>query len=148
MQDITDEVAVNAPLALVWKAIQDPGEHVAWHPFASRIDGEHALGAVRTCAVQVGGKAGTTRERCTDYDEAGSIMWTMEFDSTGFSRMVTEWRTGFQLIPQGGDATRVRAISQFRPKGPVVRVMMPVIRRKFHQTQRAILHELKQHVEG
>jgi uncharacterized protein YndB with AHSA1/START domain len=46
MEDITDEVIVQAPAERVWKAIQDPGEHVAWHPFATRIDGEHALGAV------------------------------------------------------------------------------------------------------
>jgi hypothetical protein len=147
MPDIVDEVTVNAPLAQVWKAIQDPGEHVAWHPFASRIDGEHALGAVRTCAVQVGRKPGTTSERCTAYAEESTIMWTMEQDSSGFSRMVADWQTGFSLAPEGPGATRVRAISQFRPRGPVVRVMMPAIRRKFHQTQTAILNGLKQHAE-
>ena len=147
MQEIADEVTVQAPLALVWKAIQDPGEHRAWHPFAARIEGEHAPGAVRTCTVQVGRKPGTTRERCTAYEDESKIMWIMEHDSSGFSRMVTDWQTGFSLAPEGPAATRVRAISQFRPKGPVVRVMMPAIRRKFHQTQRAILHGLKQHVE-
>jgi uncharacterized protein YndB with AHSA1/START domain len=35
MEDITDEVIVQAPAERVWKAIQDPGEHAAWHPFAS-----------------------------------------------------------------------------------------------------------------
>ena len=74
-------------------------------------------------------------------------MWAMEHDSSGFSRVVADWQTGFSLAPQGPGATRVRAVSQFRPKGPLVRVMMPTIRRKFHQTQRAILHGLKQHAE-
>ena len=147
MQDITDEVTISAPIALVWKAIQDPGEHVAWHPFATRIDGEHAPGAVRTCTVQLGRKPGTTRERCTGYDEAAAIMWTMEFDSSGFSRMVADWQAGFRLTALDPGATRVQAVSQFRPKGPVVRVMMPVIRRKFHQAQRAILDGLRQHAE-
>jgi len=50
VQDIADEVVVSAPVDRVWKAIADPGEHVAWHPFATRIDGEHALGEVRRCA--------------------------------------------------------------------------------------------------
>jgi uncharacterized protein YndB with AHSA1/START domain len=86
MQDIVDEVTINAPVTLVWKAIQDPGEHVAWHPFATRIDGEHAPGAVRTCTVRLGRKPETTRERCTSYDEASTIMSTMEHDSSGFSR--------------------------------------------------------------
>jgi Polyketide cyclase / dehydrase and lipid transport len=146
MEDITDEVVVKAPAGWVWKAIQDPGEHVAWHPFATRIDGEHALGGVRECSVLVGKKPGTTRERCSDYDEGSKIMWAVEQDSSGFSRMVADWRTGFSIEPQGPDETRVRAHSLFRPR-PFVRVMMPVIRRKFHQTQRAILDGLRQHVE-
>lgn len=147
MHDITDEVTISAPIALVWKAIQDPGEHVAWHPFAVRIEGEHAPGAVRSCTVQVGRKPGTTRERCTGYDEAAAIMWTMEYDSSGFSRMVTDWQAGFRLTALDPGATRVQAVSQFRPKGPATRVMMPVIRRKFHQAQRAILDGLRQHAE-
>jgi uncharacterized protein YndB with AHSA1/START domain len=146
MEDITDEVVVHAPAERVWKAIQDPGQHVAWHPFATRIDGEHALGGVRTCSVQVGKKPGTTRERCSAYEEGSEIMWTVEQDSSGFSRMVADWRTGFSLEPQGPEETRVRARSLFRPK-LFARVMMPVIRVKFHQTQRAILDGLRQHVE-
>jgi hypothetical protein len=146
VEDITDEVVVNAPADRVWKAIADPGEHVAWHPFATRIDGDHALGEVRRCTVVVGGKPGTTAERCSAYDEGSAIMWIVEQDSSGFSRMVADWRTGFSLQPQGPGATRVRAQSQFRPK-PLTRLMMPMIRRKFHQVQRAILVGLKQHAE-
>lgn len=147
MPDITDEVTIKAPIAAVWKAIQDPAEHVAWHPFATRIDGEHAPGAVRTCTVQLGRKPGTTRERCTGYDEASAIMWAMEYDSSGFSRMVTGWQAGFHLTAVDPGTTRVQAVSQFRPRGPLVRVMMPAIRRKFHQAQWALLDGLRQHAE-
>jgi hypothetical protein len=73
-------------------------------------------------------------------------MWAVERDSTGFSRMVADWRTGFSLQPQGPGATLVRAQSLFRPR-LVARLMAPLIRRKFHQTQRAILNGLKQHAE-
>ena len=147
MQDIADEVIVTAPPDRVWKAIQDPGEHVAWHPFATRIEGAHALGAVRACTVQIGRKRATTSERCTGYEEGRAIMWSVEQDGSGFSRMVADWETGFSLTPQDSDSTRVRAVSRFRPKGPLVRLMMPAISRKFHQTQRAILNGLKEHVE-
>jgi uncharacterized protein YndB with AHSA1/START domain len=146
VEDITDEVVLGAPADRVWKAIADPGEHVAWHPLATRIDGQHALGETRTCSVVVGGKRGASQERCSAYEEGSAIMWSVERDSTGFSRMVTDWRTGFSLQPQGPEATLVRAQSQFRPRLPA-RLMAPVIRRKFHQTQRAILDGLKQHVE-
>ena len=94
MEEITDEVIVQAPADRVWKAIQDPGEHVAWHPFATRIDGEHALGSERTCSVVIGRKPGTSRERCSAYEEASKIMWTVEQDSSGFSAMVADWSAG------------------------------------------------------
>jgi uncharacterized protein YndB with AHSA1/START domain len=144
--DITDEVTINAPADRVWKAIADPGEHVAWHPFATSIDGEHALGEVRRCTVLLGRKPATTEERCSAYEETSKIMWTVEQDSSGFARMVTDWRTGFSLQTQGPSSTRVRAESLFRPK-LLARLMTPMIRRKFHQTQRAILGGLKQHAE-
>ena len=92
------------------------------------------------------GKPGTSQERCSVYEEGRTITWAVEHDSTGFSRMVTDWRTGFSLRPQGPDATLVRAQSQFRPRLQA-RLMAPVIRRKFHQTQRAILDGLRQHAE-
>ena len=147
MEDITDHVIVQAPVGQVWAAIQDPAEHVAWHPFAMHIEGEHALGGTRTCQVLVGGKPGTSRERCSDYDEARTIMWAVEQDSSGFSRMVSDWRTGFSLQVQGSGVTRVTAQSLFTPKRLLARLMMPVIRRKFYQTQRAILDGLQRHVE-
>ena len=147
MQEITDEVTVHAPLARVWKAIQDPGEHVAWHPFATRIEGEHAPGAVRTCTVQIGRKPAATTERCTAYEDESTIMWSVQQDTSGFSRMVADWQTGVTLTRQGPDAARVRAVSRLGPRGPLVRMMMPAISRKFHQTQRAILDGLRQHVE-
>jgi hypothetical protein len=120
VEDIADEVVIGAPADRVWKAIADPGEHVAWHPFATAIDGQHALGETRTCSVLIGGKPGESQERCSAYEEGSSIMWAV--------------------------ATLVRAQSLFRPRLPA-RLMAPVIRRKFHQTQRAILDGLKQHVE-
>jgi uncharacterized protein YndB with AHSA1/START domain len=147
MEDIADEVIVKAPVERVWKAIQDPGEHAEWHPFVTGIEGEHALGATRKCSVLVGKKPGTTEERCSTRDDARRIMWTVERDSTGFSRMVSEWSAGFSLEPQGPGTTRVTARSLFTPKRFFVRLMMPGIRRRFHRTQRAILDGLKQHVE-
>jgi hypothetical protein len=147
MEEIADEAIVKAPVERIWKAIQDPSEHARWHPFVTAIEGEHALGATRKCSVLAGNKPGTTEERCSTRDEARSIMWTVEQDSTGFSRMVSDWSAGFRLEPQGPGTTRVTAQSLFRPKRFFVRLMMPAIRRKFHQTQRAILDGLRQHVE-
>src|SRR5919198_1206516 len=76
------------------------------------------------------------------------VVWrAIEDDSTGFGRMVTGWRSGFSLAEREG-ATIVTAESTFRPGNLLVRAMLPVIRRKFHQTQQAILRGLQDAVEG
>jgi uncharacterized protein YndB with AHSA1/START domain len=140
---IEDEVTVNGSAREVWKAIKDPALHAQWHPFVTRISGDHALGAFRTCAVSLGKKNGQTKERCIADDEGRRIAWAIEEDSTGFLRFVSHWTAGFRVEPTDGGVARVIAESAFVPKNAVVRLMMPMVRRKFHQAQRAILAGLK-----
>lgn len=144
---IEDEVRVDASPLEVWEAIKDPATHARWHPFVTAISGEHELGRVRTCAVIVGKTAGETKERCVEEEHASRITWAMEEDSTGFGRMVSGWRAGFALQQRDG-ATVVRAFSTFTPRNVLVRAMISIIRRKFHQTQRAILAGLKESLEA
>ena len=61
--------------------------------------------------------------------------------------MVTGWRSGFDLAEHDG-TTIVTAHSTFRPNNLFVRTMVPLIRRKFHQTQQAILRGLQEAVEA
>jgi uncharacterized protein YndB with AHSA1/START domain len=143
---IADQIRVEAPVAAVWRAIEDPAAHARWHPFLTGIEGEHALGQIRTCSVLVGTKHGQTKERCVEHDDGNRIAWGIEEDSTGFGRMVSGWRAGFTLAARDR-ATIVTAESTFRPNNPLVRAMLPLIRRKFHQTQRAILAGLKESIE-
>jgi uncharacterized protein YndB with AHSA1/START domain len=145
--EIRDEVVVNASGSEVWEAIRDTSLHAEWHPFVDSIRGEHASGATRRCAVRVGKKGGETREHCTAYEEERRILWQIDEDSTGFLRLVSNWTAGFVLEPAGSDATRVRAQSVFERKNPLLALMLPLIRRKFHQAQQAILGGLKQFVE-
>jgi uncharacterized protein YndB with AHSA1/START domain len=148
VEDIRDEIVVTAPASEVWKAIKDPATHAQWHPAVTRIEGQHELGAVRKCDVMIGRKPGSTEELCTAYDEGRTIMWTIQKDSTGFSRMVSDWSAGFALEPQAPDSTLVMARSVFKPSTLPARLMLPLIRRKFHQTQLGILTGLKHYVEG
>jgi uncharacterized protein YndB with AHSA1/START domain len=145
--EIADELVVNAQVAEVWEAIADPAVHAHWHPFVIEIDGEHEAGAIRSCSVLVGAKSGRTTERCVEFDEPRSVTWRIEEDSTGFNRMVSDWHAGFTLQERDG-ATLVTAHSAFQPSGMMIRIVGPVVRRKFHQTQRAILAGLKSSVEA
>ena len=145
--EIKDEVVVNASATEVWEAIRDPHVHAEWHPFVDSIQGEHAPGAGRRCAVRLGRKAGETKEHCTDFEEQRRILWQIDEDSTGFLRLVSDWTAGFLLEPAGSSATLVKAQSVFLRKNPLLVLMLPMIRRKFHKTQQAILAGLKQFVE-
>jgi hypothetical protein len=144
---IADELLLDAPIDVVWDAIQDPAAHAGWHPFVIAIAGGHELNEIRSCSVQVGKKQGTTKERCIEHAQAERIAWAIEEDSTGFGRSVSGWRSGFSLAERDG-TTIVTAYSTFRPTNLFVRAMLPMIRRKFHQTQRAILRGLQKAVEG
>jgi uncharacterized protein YndB with AHSA1/START domain len=142
---IADDLRLDAPIDVVWQAIEDPAAHAHWHPFVSAIAGGHELHEVRSCSVQVGEKEGTTKERCVEREEGARIAWAIEEDSPGFARMVSGWRSGFSLAERDG-ATIVTAQSTFRPNNVLVRAMLPMIRRRFHQTQQAILRGLQEAV--
>lgn len=145
--EVVDEVLVNRPVEVVWAAIIDPAVHAAWHPYVTEIRGEHREGAVRTCSVSVGRKPGRTDERCVELVPERSIAWLIEDDSSDFGGKVSDWRSGFSLRPQDG-ATQVTARSTFGPRSGVVRLLLPIVRRKFHRTQRTILTSLKRAVES
>jgi uncharacterized protein YndB with AHSA1/START domain len=144
---IIDEISVAAPAVAVWAAIEDPATHARWHPFVTRITGEHRVGATRGCHVDLGKRKGETRERCISAEADRRLVWRIEEDSTGFLRLVTDWTAGFELEPDGSGRTRVVAKSAFSPRTFLVRPLLPLVRRKFHATQRAILAALKEAVE-
>jgi len=143
---IEDTAVVGAPAAMVWAAIKDPAVHAEWHPFVIGISGEHALGAVRSCSVLVGKRRGETTERCVEEEPERRIVWRIEEDSTGFSRLVSEWRAGFTLQSVDG-GTRVTAESTFRPRRALLRLLRPLVARRFHRAQQAILAGLERAVE-
>lgn len=143
---IEDQITVGAPPGAVWQAIKDPTAHAAWHPFIESISGEHARGATRACVVEVGKKTGHTKEVGVEEEAGRRMVWRIDEDSSGFLRLVSNWRAGFRLAPADG-GTNVIAESIFEPKNMLVRLMLPMVRRKFHGAQRAILAGLKTAVE-
>jgi uncharacterized protein YndB with AHSA1/START domain len=147
VETLTDTTTIAAPVDQVWAAIENPDRHAHWHPFVQQIDGDHHANSVRTCTVLIGTRRATTVERCTERLDGRKLGWRIESDTTGFSRMVSGWAAGFTIEPDGPDKTRVLAESVFTPAKLSAHVLRPILRRKFHQTQRTILASLKQYVE-
>jgi uncharacterized protein YndB with AHSA1/START domain len=144
---ITDDIRIDAPIDAVWPAIENPIAHARWHPFITEIIGVHEVDQVRACAVVVRGKLGRTQERCVEHEYQRRIVWAIEEDSSGFGRMASGWHAGFTLAPIG-ETTVVTAESTFRPRNLIVRAMLPMIVRRFHQTQKAILDGLNDSIES
>jgi hypothetical protein len=144
---VADQAEVAAPVGVVWAAIRDPVTHARWHPFVTEIHGEHRRGATRACRVELGRRTGETRERCIVEEPERRLAWTIDEDSSGFLRLATDWSAGFELEPAGAERTRVTAVSAFHPRSFLVRPMLPLVRRKFHVTQLAILAGLRDMVE-
>jgi hypothetical protein len=144
---IEDAVLINAPTDQIWTVIKDPATHAAWHPFVTSISGQHRLDATRSCSVVIDGKSGQTTERCVEDIAEEAIVWAIEEDSSGFGRLVSNWRSGFRLEQRDG-ATVVTAESVFRPRNLGIRLMTPIIRAKFHKTQEKILSTLKTSIEA
>lgn len=144
---IEDQILISAPAAKVWTALKDPLTHPQWHRFVMNIKGLHERGERRYCDVKVGGKKALMEEVCVQCEEMKAIQWRIEKDGTGFSDMVADWSSWFLLTSNGGSTT-VTASSLFEPKGWMARLMMPLIRFKFHGTQKEILQGLKKYSES
>jgi uncharacterized protein YndB with AHSA1/START domain len=145
--EITDQLALSADPATVWAAIKDPSAHASWHPLLTGIEGAHEAGAERVCLVNLRGKTSRTRERCIVDQPERRLIWRIEEDTSGFSGLVSDWTAGFSLAPTER-GTLVTAESAFCPRNLLARLVMPVVRRKFHQTQKAILEGLRRYTEG
>ena len=118
---IVDELYINAPLAKVWRVIEDRDAHARWHPFVTEIRGPHQLGQVRTCSVAIGKRPRQTTERCVEHENGRRIVWAIEHDTTGFGGMVKGWRAGFPCAldcpshrSPGSSARPAQSVQAFR----------------------------------
>jgi hypothetical protein len=74
---------------------------------------------------------------------------SLDEDSFGFSRVLSDFWFAFVLEPMEAGATRVRVESHFEPKGLKGRIMNAVmIRRKFREVRETALANLKQLAEA
>lgn len=143
---IEDEVLISVEPATVWQAITSTEAHARWHPFVTEIKGSHERGAVRACTVKIGRKVGQTSETCVAEEPMKRILWRIDEDSSGFLRMVADWSAGFSLRA-GPGGTVVTAQSSFRPRNALWGLLMPLVRRRLHTAQRAILAGLERYAE-
>ena len=146
------EMVIAAPPEAVWEILEDSRANLPrmWPMVKScEIEGKERVGAVRTCAVEFMGTSGHTVERCIESVPNRRMAHSVEDDSFGFARMISDFWFAFILEPTDARTTRVRVESHFDPKGVKGHVMSALmVKRKFREVRETALVNLKRLAEA
>lgn len=148
----TSEIMIAAPPEAVWEILEDSRANLPrlWPKVKScEIEGKERVGAVRRCSVEFMGKSGHTVERCIENVPNRKLAHSIEEDSFGFSRVLSDFWFVFALEPTEAGGTQVRVESHFEPKGLRGRIMsVLMIKRKFREVRETALANLKRLAEA
>jgi uncharacterized protein YndB with AHSA1/START domain len=108
---------IAAPLAELWKLVEDPHHMPRWWPEVVRVEG---VEADRFTQVYLSKRGRTVRmdyivRACEppDGDGAGRMVWEQDLAGSPFERMVSEWITEIELR---SDAAGTRVTLEQRQK--------------------------------
>jgi uncharacterized protein YndB with AHSA1/START domain len=148
----SSEIVIAEPPEAVWEILEDSRVNLPllWPMVKScEIEGKERVGAVRRCSVEFMGKSGHTVERCIESVPKRKLAHSIEEDSFGFSRVLSDFWFAFVLEPTEAGATHVRVESYFEPKGLKGRIMSALmIKRKFREVRETALANLKRLAEA
>lgn len=148
------EIVIDASPAAIWGILEDSEANLPrlWPMVkACTIEsgGLERVDAVRTCEVRFGGKPGQTVERCIESVPNRRLAHSIEDDSFGFSRRLSDFWFAFALEPQSPRTTRVRVETHYDPRGLAGRLMSALmIKRKFRGIRETALANLKRLAEA
>lgn len=145
-------ITIGAPPVAIWTVLSDARLLPDWVPAVQEVlacsaDGE-AEGAVRTCAVELGGKTGRMVERCVELEPMRRIAYVVDDESFGMARMFTDY--GFVIsLAAAGHATSVTVDTHYTPRNQVYALLnLLVIRRQLRQVVDELLSGLRTLVES
>jgi len=149
-----NEIVVHTAPDRIWEILEDSEANLSRVlPMVKSCEiesgGRERVGAVRTCDVDFGGKAGQTVERCIESVPNRKLAHRIEEDSFGFSRMLSDFWFSFSLEPESAEATLVRIETHYDPNGLAARLMSALMmKRKFRRVRMTALSNLKRLAES
>jgi uncharacterized protein YndB with AHSA1/START domain len=147
----SSEIVIATPPEAVWEVLEDSRANLPrlWPMVKGcEIEGKERLGAVRRCAVEFMGKSGHTVERCIESVPNRRLAHSIEEESFGFARVLSDFWFAFVLKLINAGATRVRVESHVDPKGLKGRIVSALmIRRTCREVRETALANLKRLAE-
>jgi len=147
------EIQINAPVPIVWDAIDDLTLIPQYHPDVRSVEclsgqTKRAQG-VLTSALFPKGERGWCVERVVEHILNRKMSVAFPEDSWGMSDMFHDFLTELTVEPRQGDGTLVKLQAYYVPSGLNVRVMnVLLMRRMMRKRVRLTLQGLKRLVES
>ena len=142
---VEQQIVVNAPRALVWDYITDPGNYTSFFSGITRWEVEgrkkRGLGARYRMLMRVGSAEVGGLVEIVEFDEPGDMAWT--------SVMGVDQRGRWRLRDHGPNRTSVVFRLSYHAPGGLLgwlsdQLSSPIVGRNIHQ----MLENLKRHIES
>lgn len=142
---VRNELLVQAPVERIWAVITDIHQLHKVNPGVVKATGAmDQQGATRVCEIVNGGRKGTMTERLLELVPMKRTVWTIENDTLGMRKMLTDTRFIFHLEPAADGSTRVVSETHYRPANIMARIMSALMmRRMIGKAQATILQNLR-----
>jgi len=99
----------------------------------------------RHCNVDLGGRTGTTTERCVELLPNRRAGYVVDDDTLGFHRMLVDYGFTITLDPRSDRTTALRIDTYHTPRNPLYALLHRlVLRRRMRRTVDGLLQGLKQ----
>jgi uncharacterized protein YndB with AHSA1/START domain len=133
-RQIVRQAVASADPAAVWNILVDSRLLPQWVPAVRHVEscevtGE-AVGTVRHCSVELGGRSGTTVERCVSLEPERHIAFLVEDESFGMRNMFADYGFAIVLEPVKPNQTRVIIETFYTPRNAAYRLMNAFLMRR------------------
>lgn len=126
-----NETIINAPIGKVWAIITDISLLHKVNPGVLKATGRmDKQGETRTCEMDNKGRKGTMTERLIELVPEQKTVWTIENDSMGMKKMLSDTKFCFYLEKVGDEKTRVINESYYQPITFMAKVMNVLMMKK------------------
>ena len=140
-----NETIINAPVASVWAIITDINLLHKVNPGVISAKGRmDKQGETRTCEMDNKGRKGTMTERLIEFVPEQKTVWTIENDSMGMKKMLTDTKFCFYLEKVGEQKTKAINESYYLPATLMAKIMNALMMKKMMgKIQSKILSNIK-----